>query len=497
MTKKEQAKGEKTSGKDLGKSGLGMSYKKKENFADWYPEVVQKAELADYSPVKGFMVIRPNAYYIWQTIQDYFNERLKLLGVRNAYFPLLIPESFFTRESEHAKGFTPEVAWIAKEKGDDTERLAIRPTSETIMYDSYSKWIRSYRDLPLKINQWANVVRWETKTTRLFLRTREFLWQEGHCVYETKEECDRETINYLHEYVKLCKELLALPVLEGIKSEKERFAGALYTTTIEGIMPDGRSLQCGTSHNLGQGFAKSFNIKPLGREGGNILPWQNSWGISTRLIGALVMTHGDDKGLVLPPRVAYNKIVIIPIYNDENKNAVLKEAKKISDELSSLSPVLDDREGYSPGWKYSDWELKGIPLRIEIGPKDIEKKSVVFVKRNSGEKIFVKISDLKKQADKTLNDIHEEMYNTAMKALHSKFKNADNHKDAIKFVEQGFTVLTPLCGRVSCEEEMRAKADGLKALMAPLEQTRDSLKNKKCAFCDHNAKDWFYIGKSY
>jgi len=234
MVKVSEKKVEK--GNDKNNSGLGLSFNKSQNFSEWYPDVVQKAELADYSPVKGFMVIRPNAYYIWQCIQDYFNDRLKVLGVRNAYFPLLIPESFFTRESEHAKGFSPEVAWIAKEKGDDSERLAIRPTSETIMYDSYSKWIRSYRDLPLRINQWANVVRWETKTTRLFLRTREFLWQEGHCVYENKDECDKETFLILSEYANLCKELLALPVIQGVKSEKEKFAGALYTTTIESII---------------------------------------------------------------------------------------------------------------------------------------------------------------------------------------------------------------------------------------------------------------------
>ncbi|MEK6919295.1 MAG: proline--tRNA ligase [Nanoarchaeota archaeon] len=479
------------------KSGLGMSHKKNEDFSEWYPEVVQKAELADYSPVKGFMVIRPNAYYIWQKVQDYFNERLKVLGVRNAYFPLLIPESFFKKESEHAQGFSPEVAWIAKEKGDDSERLAIRPTSETIMYDSYSKWVRSYRDLPLRINQWANVVRWETKTTRLFLRTREFLWQEGHCVYETKEECDNETLMYLSEYANICKELLALPVIQGIKSEKEKFAGALYTTTIEGIMPDGKSLQCGTSHNLGQGFAKSFGISPLGRQGENILPWQNSWGISTRLIGATVMTHSDDKGLVLPPRVAYNKVVVVPIYNESNRNVVLKEAKKVVDELSELNPILDDRDSYSPGFKFSDWELKGIPLRIEIGPKDIEKKSVVMVKRNNGEKVIVKATEVKKQANKILNDIHDELYKNAMKFLHSKFKDSNNSKDVIKFVDEGFTVLSALCGRKECEEEMRTKADGIKVLMSPIEQTRESLKNKKCTFCTTAAKDWSYIGKSY
>jgi len=485
---------------DKSDSEKGMTYKKKENFAEWYPQVVQKAELADYSPVKGFMVIRPNAYYIWQKIQDYFNERLKLLGVRNAYFPLLIPESFFRRESEHAKGFNPEVAWISnKEEGESgtrEDRLAIRPTSETIMYDSYSKWIRSYRDLPFRINQWANVVRWETKTTRLFLRTREFLWQEGHNVYETLEECDKETMKMLEEYAILCKDLLALPVIQGKKSEKEKFAGAFYTTTIESIMPDGKSLQCGTSHNLGQGFAKSFNIRPLGRNGEALVPWQNSWGISTRLIGALIMAHSDDKGLVLPPRVAYNKVVIVPIYKDENKAEVLKEARKLNNELKEYDSIIDDREGYSPGWKFSEWELKGIPLRIELGPKDLEKKSAVVVKRNSGEKLTIKLSDIKKSVGKILVDIHNELYAAAEKSMHSKLKKSDNAKEIIKMVDEGFTVLTRVCGRIQCEEEMREKSEGIKILMSPLEHT-ESVKGKKCTFCSHPASHLAYVGRSY
>src|SRR3989338_1917254 len=391
---------------------VGITVKKSEDFSEWYTQVIQKAELADYSPVKGFMIIKPNAYSIWESIQNYFNDRLKKLEVRNAYFPLLIPESFFKKESEHAKGFTPEVAWI-ENKDDEGERLAIRPTSETIMYDSYSKWVRSWRDLPLRINQWCNVVRWETKTTRLFLRTREFLWQEGHCVYETKEDCDKETLIYLEEYEKLCKELLAIPVIKGKKTEKEKFAGALYTTTIESLMPDGRSLQCGTSHNLGQDFAKSFKISFLGRNEKPQIPWQNSWCISTRLIGALVMVHGDDKGLVLPPNVAYNKVVIIPIVFEDNKDIILREAKKIFNSLKIYNPILDDRDSYSAGWKFNDWELKGIPVRIEIGPKDIKLKQVVVVRRDTNKKEFIKITKLKNRIKDLLNEIQEDMYTKA------------------------------------------------------------------------------------
>jgi len=395
----------------------GITVKKEENFSEWYTQVIQKADLADYSRVKGCMVIKPNAYFIWEQIQDYFNKRLKQLKVRNAYFPLFIPESFFQKEAEHAQGFKPEVAWIEKE--EEGERLAVRPTSETVIYDSYSKWIRSHRDLPLKINQWVNIVRMETKATRLFIRTREFLWQEGHCVYETEEECDKETVQYLNEYKKLCEDLLAIPVITGKKSEKEKFAGAYYTLSIESIMPDGKALQMGTSHNLAQNFSKSFCIKFLDQSGKEKLPWQNSWGISTRLIGALAMFHGDDKGLVLPPKVAFNKVVIIPILFKETQEKVLKKAKDIENELKKYSPILDERN-YSPGWKFNEWELKGIPIRLEIGPKDVDKKQVVLVRRDNNKKEFVKISSITKKIDDTLEDMQKSMLEKAQKEMQSK-----------------------------------------------------------------------------
>ena len=345
-------------------SKQGITIKKTGDLSEWYSEVVQKAELADYSPVKGFMIIRPNAYSIWEKIQKYFDDYLKKKGIRNAYFPLLIPESFFKREAEHAKGFAPELAWLEK-SGDEEERLAVRPTSETIMYDSFSKWIRSWRDLPLKINQWCNVLRWEVKQTRPFLRTREFLWQEGHCVYETKEECDKEVREILDEYKKICEELLAIPVISGMKTEAERFAGAFYTTTIEALMPDGKALQMGTSHNLGQGFAKSFNINFKDKNEKSSVPWQSSWGISTRLIGAVILMHGDDKGLILPPNVAEKKIVIVPILFKEKNKDVIKKAKEIEKKLSEFDSFSDLREEYSAGWKFNEWEMKGIPIRFE------------------------------------------------------------------------------------------------------------------------------------
>jgi len=306
---------------------LGIKVKKDKDFSEWYNEVVLKAELADYSIIKGFMIIKPRGYAIWEKIQGSFDKVIKNLQVQNAYFPLLIPESFFKKEAEHAKGFAPELAWVMDE--EQKEKFALRPTSETIIYDSYSTWIRSWRDLPLRVNQWCNVLRWEVKQTKLFIRSREFLWQEGHCVYETEQECVKETLNFLNEYKKLCEELLALPVLDGEKTEKEKFAGAKTTYAIEALMPDGKCLQMGTSHNLGQNFAKAFDISYLDKNEKKQLPWQNSWGISTRLIGAMVMMHSDDKGLVLPPRVAKIKAVIVPIWFKNDKNVIIKKALEI------------------------------------------------------------------------------------------------------------------------------------------------------------------------
>ncbi|MEK6869697.1 MAG: proline--tRNA ligase, partial [Nanoarchaeota archaeon] len=434
---------------------LGITIKKEDDFSEWYNEVVIKAELAEHSVIRGFMVIRPRGYAIWENIQQYFDSRIKKIGVKNSYFPLLIPEAFFKKEAEHAKGFAPELAWVMDE--EQREKYALRPTSETVMYDSYSKWIRSWRDLPLRLNQWCNVLRWEVKQTKLFLRTREFLWQEGHCVYETEEECEKETLLYLSEYKKLCEELLAIPVLEGKKTEKERFAGAKTTYAVEALMPDGKALQMGTSHNLGQNFAKAFDIKFIGKDERKYYPWQNSWGISTRLIGALVMMHSDDKGLVLPPKVAPTQLVIVPIYNNETKEKVLKKANELKNmlenkryldkvqyplrgfsaptslELRGYEIILDDRDEYKPGWKYNEWELKGIPLRIEIGPKDIAKNQVVLVRRDNNNKEFIKIAQLDKKIKDALEDMQNNLFNKAKKFLDSNISEA---KDWNEFVKQ-------------------------------------------------------------
>ena len=412
----------------------GLTVKKSENFSEWYSEIVQKAELADYSPVQGFIVVRPRAYAIWEKVQEEFNNFLKKIGVKNSYFPLLIPESFFKRESEHAKGFAPELAFLeGKEEG---ERLALRPTSETIMYDSYSKWIRSWRDLPLLLNQWNNVIRWEVKQTKPFIRGREFLWQEGHCAFESEEEAEKNMMEIINEYKKLCEEVLAVPVFLGKKSKMETFAGAKKTMAIESLMIDGKALQMGTSHNLGQGFARVFDVKFKDRNEKEQYAWQTSWGFSTRLIGALVMVHGDDKGLVLPPRIAEQKAVIVPILFDDSRDKVLKKCNEMKNKLGKFNAFVDSREGYSPGWKFNEWELKGVPLRIEIGPKDLEKKQAVLVRRDNGKKEIVKEKDIANKVELILEDIQNNLFSKAKKFLNSSIDNAKDMKELKKKLDK-------------------------------------------------------------
>ena len=476
------------------KSKEGLTVKKEEDTAKWYEEICLKSELAEFSPVKGTIIIRPRGYFIWEKIQEYFNKNIiEKTNCENAYFPLFIPESFFKKESEHAKGFQPEVAWIDPKLTQPGEKLAIRPTSETIIYDSYSKWIRSYKDLPLRINQWANVVRWETETTKLLLRSREFLWQEGHCVYETEKECDKETLQYIQLYKKLCEDLLALPVLVGKKTEKEKFAGSKYTLTIEAFMPDGKALQCGTSHNLGQGFAKAFNIEFVGKDEKKHFPWQNSWGISTRLIGASVMIHSDNKGLILPPKIAKNKVVIVPIIFEKTKTEILKQAEKIKEQLKEFAVILDNREDYSPGWKFSEWELKGIPLRIEIGPKDLEKNSITIVKRNTGEKSQLKIKEIKTKIPKILNEIQNELFENAKKNLESDIIEVKNWNEFLNGIKNKKIVKTEFCNETSCENNIKEKT-GASSRCIPLDSKKIS---GKCFSCGKPAKTKIYFARSY
>src|SRR5512132_3139448 len=387
--------------------------KQSEDFGPWYIDVVRRAELADYSPVKGCMVIRPYGYAIWELMQQALDRRFKATGHVNAYFPLFIPESLLMKESQHVEGFAPQVAWVTQ-GGNEVleERLVVRPTSETIIGTMYAKWVHSWRDLPVLINQWANVLRWE-KVTRPFLRTTEFLWQEGHTLHATEEEAEEETLKMLHVYRSFAEETLAMPVLYGRKTESEKFAGALRTYAIEALMSDGKAMQAGTSHNLGQHFATAYGIEFLDKDQQRALPWSTSWGTSTRMVGGLIMTHGDDAGLMLPPRVAPYQVVIVPIpprKGDVNE-VVLPRARELAARLraAGVRVHVDDRDTHLPGFKYADWEMRGVPLRLEIGPKDIEKDQCVLVRRDTREKAFVPQAGLEADVRGRLDAIQRDL----------------------------------------------------------------------------------------
>jgi prolyl-tRNA synthetase len=481
-------------GKDSKKTKEGLTVKKDENFSEWYTQVLQKAELMDYTKVSGAIVIRPHAYYIWEKIQEHINERIKKLGVKNAYFPMLIPESLLNKEKEHVQGFNPEVAWVTQAGNTKlSERLAIRPTSETIMYDSYKKWIRSYRDLPIKINQWNNVVRWEFTHPVPFLRTREFLWQEGHSAFATSGEAGKEVSQILDIYASVFEDLLAIPVLKGRKTEKEKFAGADYTLSTETFLPIGKAAQGATSHNLGQNFSRAFDISFLDENGKKSYVWQTSWGLSTRSIGIMAAIHGDDKGLVLPPKIASIQVVIVPIIFEKDKKSVLKKSVEIRNKLKSFKVHLDDREDYSSGWKFHEWELKGIPIRIELGPRDIQKKQVILVRRDNGKKETVKIANINQKVKTTLEDIQKSIYNKAKHFLQESISNANNIEEAKKIISKGKIVKANWCGRISCEEEIKNKTDGAKTLNI---QEQEKAKGK-CFNCNAKAEMVVYIAKSY
>ena len=382
----------------MSKEDIGITVSKNEDFSEWYTQIVLKSKLVDYAPVKGLIVLRPDGYSIWESLRNTFDKKFSKNGIRNGFLPVLIPESLLGKEQKHFAGFNPEVFWVTHSGNNEIgDRLALRPTSETLAYTLYSKWIQSWRDLPLKINFWNTALRAEIKATKPFLRTSEFLWQEGHTVHITKEEAEEEVLKILEIYKKTVEEELAIPVTTGKKSEKEKFVGAVYTTTMESIMPDGKALQMGTSHFLGQNFSKPFEVKFADKDNVEHFAWQTSWGVSWRLIGAMVMTHGDDKGLVLPPKVAPIQVVIVPIYkNDEGEKKVMEKVKEIREHLEEkdLKVYVDNRSGISPGYKFNDWELKGVPVRIEIGPKDIEKESFVIAKRVDGVKSNLKFNEI-------------------------------------------------------------------------------------------------------
>jgi prolyl-tRNA synthetase len=431
-----------------------------QDFSQWYLDVVLKTELADYGPVKGCMIIRPYGYAVWEAMQADMDRRIKETGHVNAYFPLFIPKSFLEKEKAHVEGFSPECAWVTIGGGEELdEPLAIRPTSEAMICSMYAKWVRSWRDLPVLINQWANVVRWE-KVTRPFLRTTEFLWQEGHTLHATTEEAEEETLRMLQVYRSFSEETLAMPVLWGRKSESEKFAGALRTYAIEALMGDGKALQAGTSHNLGQHFATAYGIEFLDKDQQRALPWSTSWGTSTRMIGGLVMTHGDDSGLILPPRVAPYQVVIVPIpprKGDWNE-AVLPKAREVQAALrgAGIRAHLDDRDQHQPGFKYADWEMRGAPLRLEIGPKDIEKDQAVLVRRDTREKAFLPLAGLAAVVKDRLETIQADLLARARKFVADNTTRVSSY-DEFKQVmadRRGFLV-AGWCGDAACEAAIK------------------------------------------
>lgn len=479
-------------------SDAGITVKKAEEFSEWYTQIILKAKLADYAPIKGCIIFREDSYAIWEKIQDYFNMKIKKTGHRNAYFPIFIPEHFLKREAEHFQGFVPECAWVTV--GGDTvlpERLAIRPTSETIIYAMYKKWIKSWRDLPILLNQWCNIVRWETKATKPFLRTREFLWQEGHTAHAAKEEAEKEVMDILMIYKDLIENLLAIPVLVGMKSEGEKFAGALYTTTLEALMPDGKALQMGTSHNLGQNFSKAFRIKFFGEDEKEHYVWTTSWGIATRLIGALVMVHGDDKGLVLPPKAAPYQVVIVPIlYKEAKKDLILKKAQEAQKRLeeNGVATILDDRAEYTPGWKFNEWELKGVPLRIEIGPRDVELKQVVLARRDTFEKANVKEEELVDTVNKMLIEIQNNLLNKAKKFLEERTTTVKTYKEFKEVLrKKGGFIKACWCSSEECEKRINEET-GATIRVIPFEKERIF---STCVYCGNEAKEVVFFAKAY
>jgi prolyl-tRNA synthetase len=469
--------------------------RRSEDFPRWYTDVIAAADLADYSPVKGCMVIKPYGYAIWENIQKNLDRMFKETGHQNAYFPLFIPEEFLKREAEHVEGFSPELAVVTHAGGKKLEEpLIVRPTSETIINDSFSKWIKSWRDLPLLINQWANVVRWEMRT-RLFLRTTEFLWQEGHTAHATHEESREEVQRMLGVYKTFVQDYLAIPVLTGKKSDSEKFAGALETYAIEGMMQDRKALQCGTSHDLGQNFAKAFNIRFQDEKGELQYVWQTSWGVSTRLIGGMIMAHGDDKGIVIPPEIAPIQVVFVPIWQkDEDREKVMELCHSLSKSLLSLPCKVDDRDNYRPAWKFFEWERKGVPVRVEIGPKDVEKGQVVIVRRDNGEKAFIPVDQFKERLRAILDTVQDDLFARALKFREDSTITATAWDDFAGIFEgPGGFVRAAWCGDADCEAQMKEKAGATIRVLLPAGE----MPGNSCVHCKKEARHGAVFARSY
>jgi|UniRef100_A0A7C3Z3C2 prolyl-tRNA synthetase len=473
------------------------SLPEKKNLSEWFTQVCLKTELADYAPVRGCMVIRPAGFAIWERIRDFLDREFRELGVRNAYFPIFIPESFLLKEKEHIEGFAPQCAWVERGGEEELEeRLALRPTSEAIICSMFAKWVRSYRDLPVLVNQWVNVIRWE-KTTRLFLRTTEFLWQEGHTLHRTEAEAEEFALKILAVYERLLGEFLAIPVLVGEKPESERFAGAKRTYTLEALMPDGQALQAGTSHNLGQNFSRAFEIRFLDSDNSEKYPFGTSWGVSTRIIGALVMVHGDDRGLVLPPGVSETKVVIVPILTKEAKlnESLLSKGREISDRLreKGISSYFDERTEFSPGWKFNEWEMRGVPLRIEIGEEEIKNKTLCVKKRTNEKRERVKEEEIGARCEVFLKEIQEEMKKKAREFLSERISRVESLAEAKRVLQEkpGFFLIS-LCGERECEDRVRQETKS-----SPRVIPDGGKRGGRCVVCGSEAKYEVYFARAY
>jgi len=475
---------------------VGITVSKNDDFSEWYTQVIIKAELADYAPVKGLIVLRPDGYSIWESIKESLDKKLKETGHRNGFLPTLIPESLLSKEKKHFEGFNPEVFWVTHSGNSELgDRLALRPTSETLAYSLFSKWIRSWRDLPLKINFWNTALRAEIKGTKPFLRTSEFLWQEGHTVHATKDEAEKEVADILELYKKIIEEELAVPVITGKKSEKDKFVGAVETNTLESLMPDGKALQMGTSHFLGQNFSKPFDVKYLDESNNETFAWQTSWGVSWRLIGGMIMIHGDDKGLVLPPKLAPIQVVIIPIYySKEEKDSVMQKARQIKDNLSKidLRVHLDDREQLTPGFKFNDWEMKGIPVRIEIGPKDIAKNQVVLVRRHNRTKTSLGMDSLTDEISSELKNIQKEMFDAAKKILDERVVRVSEYQKFKEELDNGKMIDCSWCGNQTCEDKIKEET-GADIRVIP----SDNTKAETCIYCKNSGTTNALFARGY
>ena len=480
------------------KESVGITVKKNVDFSEWYSQVVLKTALADYAPVKGFIVLRPYGYAIWESIRDILDKRFKETGHQNGFLPVLIPESLLAKEEDHFAGFTPEVFWVTKAGNKELdEKLALRPTSETLAYSIFAKWITSYRNLPLKINFWNSALRAEIKSTKPFIRTSEFLWQEGHTVHATEQEAEQEVVSIVDIYKDLIENNLAVPVIAGYKTDREKFVGAKYTMTLEGLMPvEGKALQMGTSHHLSQNFSKPFGIKYLGKDTKEHFAWQTSWGVSWRLVGGLIMVHGDDRGLILPPQVAPIQVVIVPIHKDKNANLVKEKAREIEFELKNngIRAYLDDRDEYTSGWKFNEWEMKGVPLRINIGPRDIEEGQVEFVRRDTKEKRPAERGKLVHIATSILAQIQGSLLAKAREFLEENtFKPADFESFKSIIQTKGGFLLAGWCGQEQCESKIKEET-GADIRVIPFNQNQ---KPATCIYCGQESKKSAIYARAY